>query len=112
MQRKAFIALRDARWVTLFPDHDLEVELVPSEMPDLTTQKILGVSSDSVAKDICANAFKNFKGYADDEGNPIPNSFDTRMELYSFPVVRKAIQNSLEVCNLEVVAGEGFAASD
>ena len=111
MERKAFLALRNPRWEKLFPEVDLEVELVPSNMPDLTTAKLLGVENTVISRDICTNAFLNFRGWEDD-GKPIPNTFDNRLELYSFPIVKRAIQQSLEVRNLEVVAGESFAVSD
>jgi len=112
MERKAFLALRNPRWETLFTEQDLEVQLVPSEMPDLTTAKLLGINNDHIAREICTNAFINFKGYESEDGKPVPNTLDNRLELYGFPVVRKAIQNALEVRNFEVVAGENFAASD
>ncbi len=111
MERKAFLALRNPRWEKLFTEVDIEVELVPSEMPDLTTQKLLGVNSDGIARDICTNAFINFKGWEED-GEPVPNTLDNRLEMYSFPAIRKAVQNALEVRNFEVVTGENFAASD
>ena len=111
MERKAFLALRKPRWEKLFTDMDLEVELVPSNMPDLTTAKLLGIKIDSLARDICTNAFISFRGYTDD-GKDIPNTFDSRLELYGFPVVGKAINNALEVRNYEVVTGESSAASD
>ncbi len=113
MERKAFLALREPRWESLFTGKDLEVELVPAEMPDLTTSKLLGLNNEAIALDICTSAFINFRGYIDDDGNQIDgDNFDNRMELYSFPVVRKAIQNALEVRNIEVVTGEEIAVSD
>jgi len=113
MERKAFLALRNPRWEKLFSERDLEVEIVPSNMPDLTTAKLLGVNSDHIAREICTNAFINFRGYIDDDGKtPVENTLDNRLELYGFPVVRKAIQNALEVRNYETVVGEGSAASD
>ncbi len=118
MERKAFLALRNPRWEKLFTEVDIEVELVPSEMPDLTTQKLLGMNSDSMARDICTKAFINFKGWVDEpteehpKGKPVANTLDNRLEMYSFPAIRKAIQNALEVRNFEVVTGESFAVSD
>ena len=112
MQRKAFLALREARWETLFTGHDLEVELVPANMPDLSTSKLLGVGNEHIAREICTNAFVGFRGYVDDDGQEIQNSLETRLELYGFPAVRKAIQNALEVRNYEVVTGESSAVSD
>ena len=115
MERKAFLALRKARWERLFPDHsDFEVELVPSNMPDLTTAKLLGLSNSLVDRDICTNAFINFRGkdWRAEDGSALQNTLDNRLEIYSFPNLRKAIQNSLEVRNMEAVTGEDFAASD
>ncbi len=113
MERKAFLALRNPRWEKLFPEVDLEVELVPSNMPDFTTSKLLGVENVVISREICTNAFIDFRGYVDDDGNEIDGkNIDNRLELYSFPIVKRAIQQSLEVRNLEVVAGENFAASD
>ena len=111
MERKAFLALRNPRWEKLFTEVDIEVELVASNMPDLTTQKLLGVNNEVITRDICTNAFLNFRGWEED-GKPVPNTLDNRLEMYSFPAIRKAIQNALEVRNLEVVMGESSAASD
>ena len=112
MERKAFLALRKPRWEKLFTDMDLEVELVPSNMPDFSTQKLLGAKIEAVSRQVCTDAFINFRGYTDDDGKDLDNTLDARLELYGFPVVGKAINNALEVRNYEVVTGESSAASD
>lgn len=114
MKRKDLMALRNPRWETLFSsgNNELEVEIVPSEMPDLTTAKLLGVNNSHIAKEICTNAFINFRGYINEDGSEVPNDLDARLELYSFPQVRKELQSLLEVRNFEAVAGEEIAAND
>jgi len=117
MERKAFLALREQRWEKLFPDvkdADLEVLLVPSEMPDLTTQKLLGVNTENIARDICTNAFIDFRGksWLADDGSKIPNTLENRLEIYSFHTLRRNIQGALELRNMEAVTGESSAASD
>lgn len=109
MDKRAFVALRSPRWVTLIDD--LEVELVPASMPDMTMARVLGTTPDRLARDLCTNSFINFRGWEED-GSPIENTLDNRIELYSFPGLRAAINNALEAANADVLEGEGSAASD
>ena len=114
MERKAFIALRKPRWEKLFKESDLEVELVPSNMPDLTTAKLLGINNEHIARDICTNSFVDFRGkdWCADDGKKLDNTLENRLEIYSFPSLRLAIQQYLEMRNLEAVTGEPLAVND
>ena len=110
MDRSSILKLRESRWVRLFDELDLEVELIPSEMPDLS-MTYLGVGLDQLAKEVCSRAFVNFKNYEED-GKAVPNTLDARMELYGVPVLRARINTKLQEANAEVVTGEADAASD
>lgn len=111
MDRKAFLALKEEHWVELFAGKGLKVCLVPSEMPDMTTSKLLGGMSKSQARDICTNAFVNWEGYEED-GELVPNTLDNRIEFYGFPVCRAAINARLEELNVKPLEGEENAATD
>ena len=118
MDRQTILTLRNPRWELLFDVKnadgtlkcDIEVQLVPSEMPDLTSSKLLGQTSQMLEADICSKAFVDFKNFTED-GEAVPNTLDTRLELYRVPVFRQAINNALQAANNEVVLGEGDAAS-
>jgi len=113
MDRKALLALREQVWVTLWPNTklDLEVCLVPAEMPDLSTAQLIGTTSKSLTTDLCTNAFVDFRGYVED-GNPVPNTLENRVEFYGFPAARAAINNQLQSLNVKVLEGEDGAVSD
>ena len=114
--RTAARGLSKPRWETLFKpeDVDLEVELVPSEMPDFATQKLLGRSSEAIDRDVCERSFVNFRGksWANEDGTPVENTLDARLEIYGVYAIRKAIQNALEAANYEIIVGETEGASD
>jgi len=113
MDRRSLIALREEVWVKLWPNTklDLEVCLVPAEMPDLSTAQLIGMTSKSLATDLCTNAFVDFKNYVDN-GAPVPNTLENRVEFYGFPAARAAINNQLQTLNVKVLEGEDDAVSD
>lgn len=106
MDRKIFLALREPRWRDLFPGKDLRVLLVPASMPDLMTAKLLGITNERLERDLCTNAFIGFEGYNDDDGMPVENSLESRLELYSFPAARARINQLLEDENAAPVIGD------
>ena len=112
MKRGNLAKLNAERWEKLFDQSDIEVCLVPSGMPDLTTSKLLGVTSESLDQQVCGQAFVNFRNYTEDDGTPVENTLANRLELYRTPILRRAINNTLENLNAELILGEDDAASD
>lgn len=106
-----FKALRSPVWVTLFDGKDVEVELTPAAMPDLSTAQLLGTTHARLVKDICTNAFTDFRGIEAD-GKPLENTLDNRVDLYGYPAFRSAINAKLQELNFEPLVGEEDAASD
>jgi hypothetical protein len=111
MKRSVIAALAEPRWTRLFDELDLEVQLVPAGMPDFTSGKLLGVSSEHLDRQVCSKAFVDFRNYQDDDGTPIDNSMETRLELYQTPILRRGINNALEAMNGEIAMGESGADS-
>lgn len=111
MERKTLLALKEERWVELWDGRGVEVLLVPSNMPDLAMARLIGSAPERIARDICTNAFIDFRGYTDD-GNPVENTLENRLEFYSLPPCRDAINTQLELTNIRVLTGEEVAAND
>lgn len=110
MQRSSTRALAQPRWVRLFDHDELEAELVPAGMPDLTGSRLWGITTEILEREMCTRAFVGFRGFEDD-GRPIENSLEARIELYRVPAIRTAINNALQVLNNEILVGEAVAAS-
>ena len=114
MDRRALVALNKPRWVRLFPERiadDLEVEIVPGKMPDMTLAQVLGKTPEAIKQDVCTNSFTNFRGYVED-GKSVDNTLPNRLEFYGFPPCRHWIDQRLQEANAEVVEGEESAVSD
>ncbi len=103
--------LFEPRWERLFDQSDLEVQLVPGTMPDMTSGRLLGVTSVQLDRQVCTDAFTDFKNYTEDDGTPVKNTLEARLELFGTPVVKRAIINALETLNAELIVGEGNGAS-
>jgi hypothetical protein len=111
MERSSILALQQPRWEKVVGT-DLEVELVPVEMPDMSMFTIMGSMPADSEKMLCQRAFINFKNYTNGKGKDVENKLESRLELYRIPAIRVRINNLLQKANNEVITGEGSAASD
>ena len=112
MRQQDMMVLRRPRWEKLFDGTpaEIEVKIVPTEMPSMMGG-FIGISTTQIVDRIVESAFVDFRGYEDKYGKPVPNSVETRRELYGFPNFRDALNNTLQAVNNEIMLGEGNSGS-
>lgn len=111
MRRSLVLGLRKPQWTEVSGIDDLEVEVIPSAGTTILNLRH-GCLTDEDKAHICRWVFTNFKGYTDDDGKEIPNSYEARRELCDVSLVFYAIQGKVAVAQNEATLGETAAASD
>ena len=105
------------RWFTILERAagEMEVSLNLGQFPDTSMARSIGVFPDVLVKEVCRRGFVDFRQYQEDDGKPIENSLEERIELYSTSHVRDEINATvlLERMKMEApeAAGEDVAAS-
>ena len=118
MRRSTVLALRNEKWLPIsevLDDSgericDLEVCVIPSAgttMPGIRQ----GALDERQKLAICASVFTNFRNYEDDDGKPIPNSLEARLELLEMSAVFYAVQAHVLEAQGAVIQGEAVAVS-
>lgn len=101
MRRSRVLGLRAERWVRPIEGDDLEIAVLPAGTQDV----LLGGP-----REACRSVFVNFRGYTDDDGKPIPNDIEARLELYLVSAVRQAVNRAVQEAQTEIERGESPAA--
>jgi hypothetical protein len=111
MRRSSVLGLRRPQWTEVSGADNLEIEVVPSAGTTILNLRH-GCLTDEDKAHICRWVFVGFRGYTEDDGTEIPNSFEARRELCDVSLVFYAIQGKVAVAQNEATLGEADAASD
>lgn len=105
MKRSNVLKLREPIWRDVEGGDGLRVCIQPSEAKLLDAFPIN-------EKLICQKAFTNFEGYTEDDGTPVRNSLQSRLELFDVQIVRNEVASGLRESQESIEQGEDSAASD
>ena len=75
-------------------------------MPLVAPGGLGGTDPQETARHICTYAFINFRGYLEDDGSPVPNTIQNRLELYSSLYISESIKTRLIELNFKATRGE------
>ncbi len=112
MKRSAVSKLGDPVWFHPLPESDpgLEVAILPAAAGEIDNL-VFAVQRDQVVTRICQRLFVDFRGYLEDDGSPVRNDLDARLELFNVGPVGAAITSKAREMNEAVAKGEAVAAS-
>lgn len=110
MKRGRLHKLREPRWSKVTDDDPLEICIIPGAASSVNQLLLMGGgTSDAVKEEICTKVFVDYRGYTEDDGTEIPNSLESRMELYEWSLVRQKVNGESVQAQMEIAEGEGSA---
>ena len=112
MKRSAILNLKQEVRREVPGSNGLFVIVVPSEAENVFDGAANAQDPMVKTRRVCQRVFIGFEGYTEDDGKPVENTVEARMELYGVPPIRSFIDNLVLETNLEAVAGEDDAVSD
>lgn len=108
MKRSSLLKLREPQWIKVIDNDPLEVKVVPSESRLLVN--LLVSQTDDAREEVCKRTFIDFKHYTNDDGTPVENTLEARLELLAWPPVFMRINTYCSQTQSEAAEGEGDAA--
>ena len=115
MRRSSLSKLKEVKWVKVSDDDPLECGIIPSGATGLITPLLLSGHmelTEELKRRVCTRVFTELKGYTEDDGSPVENTIDARIEVYGSMLAFNAINNAVFEVNGEAAEGEADAASD
>ena len=110
MKRSSVLKLKEPVWVTPVVGDPLEVSIVPAEASMLAL--IWAGADEASQRTFCTDAFIGFRGYTEEDGKPVADTVENRMDLFGVMPVRRKIVTSLQELAEIQAEGEGSADSD
>lgn len=98
-------------WVAVPEDPEVELALIPAEAPEAAILLNAGMD-ESAMRRFCTKAFVGFKGFLDENDNPVANTLTARMQLMSWVPARRTAMLEIGKLNEAIAAGEGDGGSD
>ena len=110
MKRSSVLKLKEPVWVEPVEGDPLRVSIVPAEA---SMCALLWAGADEASlRTFCTDAFVGFRGFTEDDGKPVADTVDNRMDLMRVMPVRRKIVSSLQELAEIQAEGEGSADSD
>ena len=111
MRRSSLSKLKEVTWGKV--DNDpLEVGIVPSASGAVSALAMFGAFSEDAKREICKRVFVEFRNYTEDDGTPIQNTIEARMELFDWRPARDKVAELINQAHEGAAEGEAVAASD
>ena len=101
--------LNDQVWIRPVDGSTLEVAVVPAAANCIEMFGSM-IEPEIEVRRVCSRAFVDFRG-AQRDGADVPNTFETRCQLYRLTQVRDAVRNELLMRSRQVLEGEGSSGS-
>ena len=114
MRRGSLEKLRAKQWVKIPGNSGLECAIIPSagstlRAPVLTFQP----RNDVAVYSICRHCFVDFRGFDEDDGTPVENTVEARVQLFQeYGPISNALLEAVNEFNEQVTLGEGGGDSD
>lgn len=110
MKRESILRLVEPVWIDeIVPGDPLAIAIIPANSSAMEPL-LFDPTSELARRRVCEKFFVNFRGYEED-GKPVPNTLDARLELFGYNPVRGRIVSKMHEINEAVEKGEDFAAS-
>lgn len=110
MERSTILDLKKPVWVDVPGGDGLRCQVILSEAL-ATSPLMFGPTAEGTVRDVCERLFVAFEGYVED-GKPVENTVEHRMELYNWPPCRTAINARVNQVMRGVTEGNEGAASE